>query len=200
VRIPRSEEGRTAWRDAAAYRWSAVEQERLAALLDVGPRSELTMSPDRELVYSASTGSRGVLWSTTTGKQVATLQAHAASDPNYSWQERIRKACFSPDGTLLATVFHGDHQALLWDTQEGECVARLTGHTDDVVGVSFRPDGEQLLTASLDGTVRVWDVRTTALLLELVASDRGACCGAFMHADCASLDGMAGRCFVRRGG
>ncbi|MET8828462.1 hypothetical protein ABZX40_22830 [Streptomyces sp. NPDC004610] len=37
-------------------------------------------------------------------------------------------------------------------------VARLTGHTSDVVSVSFAPGSKTLATASWDGTVRLWDI------------------------------------------
>jgi WD40 repeat protein len=35
-------------------------------------------------------------------------------------------------------------------------VRRLTGHSDDVRGVAFSPDGKNILTASLDKTAKLW--------------------------------------------
>jgi WD40 repeat protein len=35
-------------------------------------------------------------------------------------------------------------------------IRRLTGHTNEVRDVTFSPDGKYILTASEDGTARLW--------------------------------------------
>jgi WD40 repeat protein len=37
----------------------------------------------------------------------------------------------------------------LWDTSTGKQIKTLTGHTNEVNGVSFSPDGKMLATASV---------------------------------------------------
>jgi serine/threonine protein kinase len=49
----------------------------------------------------------------------------------------------------------------------GAIVHRLTGHSDAVLSVAFSPDGAQLLSASADQTVRLWDVKTGKELKQL---------------------------------
>ncbi len=47
----------------------------------------------------------------------------------------------------LTTQFHAGH-------------ATLTGHTDEVTSAAFSPDGATVVTASRDGTVKLWGVAT----------------------------------------
>ena len=42
----------------------------------------------------------------------------------------------------------------------GNCLHTLQGHTEYVSSASFSPDGTTLVTASDDGTAKIWDVLT----------------------------------------
>ncbi|HKI34805.1 MAG TPA: WD40 repeat domain-containing protein [Gemmataceae bacterium] len=55
---------------------------------------------------------------------------------------------------------------------EPKLVRTLEGHTDDVNGVAFYPDGKSLVTASDDRTVRLWDVTTGKERQTLIKHDR----------------------------
>jgi WD40 repeat protein len=46
--------------------------------------------------------------------------------------------------------------------------AVLKGHTDEVLGVAFSPDGNILASGSKDGTVRIWDLASKQELVRLV--------------------------------
>jgi WD40 repeat protein len=74
---------------------------------------------------------------------------------------------FAPDDAVVATcVGYGtemipwsdDHTARLWRVSDGQQLAVCTGHTAPILWVEFAPDGRSLLTASQDGTIRVWDL------------------------------------------
>src|SRR5436190_1349559 len=61
---------------------------------------------------------------------------------------------FSPDGTRIVTVSR--NTVYVWDSERGRTVAEPMEHSTRVTDVQFSPDGERLLTTSIDNNVRVW--------------------------------------------
>ncbi|BCY09090.1 WD40 repeat domain-containing protein [Actinoplanes sp. L3-i22] len=70
----------------------------------------------------------------------------------------IERLAFSPDGTLLAAA--REYAVELRDGTTGRPLRVLAGHTAEVQGVAFAPDGKRLASACWDDTVRIWDVST----------------------------------------
>ena len=50
----------------------------------------------------------------------------------------------------------------MWDTAAARCTATLVGHTDSVLDGDLIPGGRFVLSCSMDGTVRLWGVSTSA--------------------------------------
>ena len=46
---------------------------------------------------------------------------------------------------------------MLWDVATGQCLATWTGHEGSVTACAFAPDGARVVSASGDGSLRLWD-------------------------------------------
>ncbi|MDB5391629.1 MAG: repeat-containing protein [Planctomycetaceae bacterium] len=82
---------------------------------------------------------------------------------------------FSPDGAILAT---GDYPArswnrsvILWDVKAGKELRRLRVERDELKSLAFSPNGETLAWGSY-GNIRLWDVKTSQIRLQLDAPDK----------------------------
>jgi periodic tryptophan protein 2 len=66
-------------------------------------------------------------------------------------------AAFSPDGAVVATGAD-DCRVKLFQLATGFCFATFTEHAAPVTGVAFVPSGHAVVSSSLDGTVRAFDL------------------------------------------
>jgi len=75
------------------------------------------------------------------------------------------------DASLSQLACAGPHHTIaLWDLTEPAVSAQprlLAGHTNSVKAVRFSPDGRRLFSASLDRSIRIWDVATGAAIAVL---------------------------------
>ncbi len=77
-------------------------------------------------------------------------------------------AQFSPDGERLALVHEGNLVRIYEPgTGSNANTGVLAGHTDLVFHLAFNADGSRLATASYDGNVIVWDMKTRTELFRL---------------------------------
>lgn len=95
-----------------------------------------------------------------------TVQLRRANDGAAVWSQAapgpVQAAVLAPDETMLALATD-DRQVLLWQltagTDQALTVARslsLSGHTNRVRCIAFRPDGSGLASGGDDGRVRLW--------------------------------------------
>jgi WD40 repeat protein/tRNA A-37 threonylcarbamoyl transferase component Bud32 len=126
----------------------------------------LAFSPDGSTVATGSDDVRVMLWDVDSRTRKRTLEGHVAS---------IVGLAFSPrNGRWLASASH-DSTIQVWDLVTGE-QATLRGHENRVISIAFSPDGQQLVSASWDQTVRLW-TRTPRPAAEILDPNRDRVCG-----------------------
>jgi WD40 repeat protein len=130
----------------------------------------LVFSPNGQWLAGGGTDGHIRIWSMQDGRLVTDITAHT---------DTIKALAVRPDGAVLASASR-DHLVKLWTMPTGDLVREITGHRDAVNSVTFSPDGHQLATAAgqrfderdpIDGSVRVWNPATGALIAVL-GSDR----------------------------
>lgn len=113
---------------------------------------DVSVSPDGNLVASASTDNTVKLWN----KQGKLLKTFNHSDD-------VTSVSFSPDGKTIATG-SADRKIRIWqvDNQKSPIVT-LESHKGIVTSVSFSPDGKTLASGSYDKTVKIWNISSKKL-------------------------------------
>jgi WD40 repeat protein len=86
----------------------------------------------------------------------------------------ILRLVASPNGLFVTKHVARDARAavlalrkVVWQDRILKGTAILKGHARGVSSCAFSPDGKRIVTASFDGTARLWDAETGALLMML---------------------------------
>jgi WD40 repeat protein len=162
--------------DGQIYFWSAPTGAQLGSPLHAHSRAifSLAISPDGELVASASKDRTARLWSTSTRKPFGRVLQHA---------DEVNTVAFSPDGQLVATGSDENMAIFLWDISHESTImtnivspkfispaSHITSYIDQVINklylvytaaylmqVLFKP------TASSDSLTELSDLSAPAL-------------------------------------
>lgn len=157
--------------DHTAALWSATDGALLQSLAGhQGNVLCVAFSLDGKLLASASADNTIKLWSTETGDWVTTLEGH---------KQKVYAVAFSPDGSTLASSDR-DRTIKLWNVgtllrSKGKQIPKSWQSSGAIYSLAFSPDGttlasghgEKLANGQPDGTIRLWNWRSSQLLLEL---------------------------------
>jgi WD40 repeat protein/serine/threonine protein kinase len=133
----------------------------------------VAFAPDPRFVFSGSADRTFRLWEVESRNEVHRFEGHAGA---------VNMFAVSPDGRRAVTVgwFNGDESVRHWDVENRRELGRFLGHAGGGVHhVAYSPDGERVVTAGSDHTVRVWDANTREQLYSCTGHTGRVMCVAF---------------------
>jgi WD40 repeat protein len=135
--------------------------------------NQATYSPDGKRIAVACLDGSAYIWDAETQSSLLELKGHT---------KRVNSANYNSFGDRIITASN-DNTAIIWNALTGEREIELRGHQKGSIGggrgskgspstfsytgidnAVFSPDGCQVVTASYDGTARIWDVNTGSQL------------------------------------
>lgn len=123
----------------------------------------ITISPDGKYLASGDVNNGVRIWDMTAppgpGGEIRSslldLRGHTGRENRP--EALVWQVSYSPDGLLLASA-GGDAKICVWQANNGELLATLSGHTRAVTSAAFSPDGYWLASGGLDGRLILWGV------------------------------------------
>ncbi|KAL9468701.1 hypothetical protein ACSS6W_010395 [Trichoderma asperelloides] len=133
--------------------------QNIARNVDMGSMAVSLSSDGRRLAVTAALRGTVDIWDLATGKCLQTLRGRDA----LVGSELV--IVLSPDGLRLALTNGFDIK--IWDIATGTCLNTLSGHRSTIYSLVYSPDGLQLVSGDMNGTVKVWDLAANSSPLPL---------------------------------
>ncbi len=154
--------------------WNAVTGEHIRTISRHSDKVTcIAFSPDGKTLVSGSMDQTIRFWDIHTGDQKLGL---------ISQKGVITCIAFSPDGKIIAAGNgrpknennkYPDKTIQLWEAKTGKEITTFPGHSEEVLTITFSPDGKTLASGCKDKTVRLWDIHTAQTIATFDGHFRG---------------------------
>jgi len=120
-----------------------------------------TLTSHTDWVISINFSPKGQILSSSSRDGTIKLWRVGSDGKGLLWKELVNTLgsifCvnFSPDGQILASG-GSEGKIYLWDTNKGDLLEILSGHSGDVLSVVFSQDGKSLASGGSDKNIKIW--------------------------------------------
>jgi WD40 repeat protein len=130
--------------------------------LDKGTRAvAMAMTPDGKRLIAGGADKVFIVWDLASGERVFTSEPQSAA---------VRAVALTNDGRYAAIGTEAD--VSVWDVPAQQRVRTFSTHRRELNKLRFTNDGHTLISASLDGTTRIWRMETLPEIIAWAKSNR----------------------------
>jgi hypothetical protein len=147
--------------DGVLRQWLVGRPEPILLKAHNHPINAITISPDARFAISTDSD-ECLLWNLESGSLMSRIPATDGAS--------FTSVAFSPDQNQF--VLGASNAAMIWKQSAKEALP-LGGHEQRVESVGFSPDSNFVVTASVDGTTRIWDAKSATELATLATFPGG---------------------------
>lgn len=122
---------------------------------------EVAVSGDGKLIIAGTRKGLVLAWNTETGEELNRI----------NWRHSVDEIRLSFDGRLVA-LGSRERVAQVWNLRQSKPMSPPCHHPLGVTEVLISPDESKLVTGCVDGSRRVWDLRTERLLVQETPMDQ----------------------------
>lgn len=143
--------------------WDAVTGTEIARTQMSRPAREMTFSPQGTLLLTTSGDQNAILWDVKTGLKVFRTLTHVGI-----------ASCIAFNATGSSAVTTEKGEVLIWDASNGNLQRKFQAHSSDgISALAHTANRRFIITASYDGTSRIWDTNTAREQARLITFKEG---------------------------
>ena len=112
--------------------------------------SSFDFSANGQYIVTASWDGRVKVWDVLTGMLLSKMEKH---------EGQVCAVRFDPKMRYVASG-GSDNTIILWNPEKQNIVGELKGHSSTITSLSFTRNGDRLISCSIDGMIKIWDLTT----------------------------------------